>query len=103
MAGGGDSHLLELDLTSTAKAGRKLTVPLSLQGPAAKNFKSLIVEVSYDGGKKWAETEVSTENGRRTISLHHPKEAKSVSFKAKLTDRSGNTYDVTIEKAYLLK
>ncbi|WP_238431500.1 S8 family peptidase [Streptomyces cavernae] len=93
----------ELDLTSTAKAGKKLTVPLSIQGPAAKNFKSLIVQVSYDGGKKWAETEVTTENGKRTISLHHPKEAKSVSFKAKLTDKSGNTYDVTIEKAYLLK
>lgn len=95
----------KLDLTSTAPAGKKVTVPLSLQGPAAgKGLKSLAVQVSYDGGKKWAEAPVATgKDGARSLALNHPKNAKSVSFKAKLTDRQGNTYDVTVIKAYLLE
>ncbi|MEV7084522.1 S8 family peptidase [Streptomyces sp. NPDC093085] len=94
----------KLDLTSTAAAGKKLTVPVSIQGPAAgKGFKSLSVQVSYDGGTKWAKAPVTTKDGKRSLSLSHPKSAKSVSFKAKLTDKNGNTYDVTIIKAYLLK
>ncbi|MEW1724860.1 S8 family serine peptidase, partial [Streptomyces sp. NPDC093109] len=92
-----------LDLKSTAAAGKKLTVPLTIQGPAAKNFKSLAVQVSYDGGKKWSKAPVTTKSGKRSLSLSHPKKATSVSLKAKLTDKSGNVYDVTIVKAYLLK
>ncbi|AXG79017.1 1,4-dihydropyridine esterase [Streptomyces paludis] len=92
-----------LSLTSTAPAGKKFTVPLVIEGPAAKNFKSLAVQVSYDGGKKWSKAPVTTKNGKRSLTLTHPKKATSVSLKAKLTDKSGNIYDVTIEKAYLLK
>ncbi|MEV7426654.1 S8 family serine peptidase [Streptomyces sp. NPDC091212] len=93
----------KLSQASTAKPGKKLTVPLTVQGPAAKNFKSLAVQVSYDGGKKWSKAPVTTKKGKRTLSLSHPKKATSVSLKAKLTDKSGNTYDVTVVKAYLLK
>ncbi|MEW1723104.1 S8 family serine peptidase, partial [Streptomyces sp. NPDC093109] len=93
----------KLSLASTAAAGKKLTVPLTIQGPAAKNFKSLAVQVSYDGGKKWSKAPVTTKSGKRSLSLSHPKKATSVSLKAKLTDKSGNVYDVTIVKAYLLK
>ncbi|MFE3827815.1 S8 family peptidase [Streptomyces sp. NPDC059092] len=95
----------KLDLTSTAAAGKKLTVPLSIQGPAAgKGFKSLAVQVSYDGGAKWTKAPVTTaKDGKKSLSLTHPKKATSVSFKAKLTDKNGNTYDVTVLKAYLLK
>ncbi|MFF5563999.1 S8 family serine peptidase [Streptomyces sp. NPDC012623] len=93
----------KLSLASTAKPGQKLTVPLTVQGPAAKNLKSLAVQVSYDGGKKWSKAPVTTKSGKRTLSLSHPKKATSVSLKAKLTDKSGNTYDVTVIKAYLLK
>ncbi|MFE3601570.1 S8 family peptidase [Streptomyces sp. NPDC059142] len=95
----------KLDLASTAAAGKKLTVPLSIQGPAAgKGFKSLSVQVSYDGGTKWAKAPVTTaKDGKKSLSLTHPKKATSVSFKAKLTDKNGNTYDVTVLKAYLLK
>ncbi|AXG79965.1 1,4-dihydropyridine esterase [Streptomyces paludis] len=92
-----------LSLTSTAPAGKKFAVPLTIEGPAAKNFKSLAVQVSYDGGKKWSKAPVTTKNGKRSLSLTHPKKATSVSLKAKLTDKSGNVYNVTIEKAYLLK
>ncbi|MEV7868332.1 hypothetical protein AB0P17_20035 [Streptomyces sp. NPDC088124] len=92
----------KLSPASTAPAGRKSTVPLTVQGPAAKGFKSLSVQVSYDGGKKWSKAPVTTKKGERTLSLSHPKNATSVSFKAKLTDKNGNTFDVTIVKAYLL-
>jgi subtilisin family serine protease len=95
----------KLDLASTAAAGKKLTVPLAIQGPAAgKGFKSLSVQVSYDGGAKWAKAPVATsKEGKKSVTLSHPKKATSVSFKAKLTDTKGYTYDVTVLKAYLLK
>ncbi|MFE4290583.1 S8 family serine peptidase [Streptomyces sp. NPDC056907] len=95
----------KLDLGSAAAVGKKLTVPLTLQGPAAgKGFKYLFVQVSYDGGTKWAKAPVTTgKDGGKSLSLSHPKTAKSVSFKAKLTDKNGNTYETTIVKAYLLK
>ncbi|MEU0279730.1 S8 family peptidase [Streptomyces sp. NPDC006195] len=95
----------KLDLGSTAAAGKKLTVPLTLEGPASgKGFKSLSVQVSYDGGTTWAKAPVTTgKDGKKSLSLSHPKTAKSVSFKAKLTDKNGNTYETTIVKAYLLK
>ncbi|MEW1720971.1 S8 family peptidase [Streptomyces sp. NPDC093109] len=94
----------KLSLASTAPAGKKFTVPLTIQGPAATKLKSLSVQVSYDGGKKWSKAPVTTaKNGKKSLKLSHPKTAKSVSFKAKLTDKNGNTYNVTIEKAYLLK
>ncbi|MEU5344349.1 S8 family peptidase [Streptomyces sp. NPDC020766] len=89
---------------STAKAGRKLTVPVTIQGPAAgPGFKSLDVKVSYDGGTTWKPVEVSTtENGEKSLTLSHPKSAKSVSLKANLKDTDDNTYDLTITDAYLL-
>ncbi|QIQ06280.1 S8 family peptidase [Streptomyces liangshanensis] len=97
--------LPKLDLASTAAAGKKLTVPLAIDGPAAgKGFKSLAVQVSYDGGTKWAKAPVTTaKDGKKSLTLSHPKKATSVSFKAKLTDTKGFTYDVTVVKAYLLK
>ncbi|MDX2915154.1 S8 family peptidase [Streptomyces griseiscabiei] len=93
----------KLDLSSGAPAGRRFTVPLTLQGPAAKSLKSLAVQVSYDGGKKWSKAPVTTKKGERSLTLNHPKKAGSVSFKAKLTDKGGNTYEVTVVKAYLLR
>nr|WSZ99027.1 hypothetical protein OH820_28200 [Streptomyces sp. NBC_00857] len=94
----------EVSLASTAAAGEKLTVPLSVQGPAAgEGLKSLSVQVSYDGGTTWASTRVITgEDGGKSLSLSHPKDGISVSFKAKLTDTKDNTYDVTVVKACLL-
>ncbi|AXG80368.1 1,4-dihydropyridine esterase [Streptomyces paludis] len=94
-----------LDLTSTAKAGETVTFPLHVRGPAQHNLGSLTVQVSYDGGKVWTNTPVTYgtgTDGRHHITLTHPTTATSVSLKAKLTDTSGNAYDVTIEKAYLL-
>ncbi|WP_329598264.1 S8 family peptidase [Streptomyces pseudovenezuelae] len=95
----------KLTPTGTAPAGRRTTIPLSFQGPAATHLKSLTVKVSYDAGKTWSPASVTTTHGtqgKRTLTLTHPKDARSVSLKSTLTDTTGNTYAVTILKAYLL-
>lgn len=92
----------KLTPTGTAPAGRRTTIPLSLQGPAATHLKSLTVKVSYDAGKTWSPAPVTTTHGKRTLTLTHPANARSVSLKSTLTDTTGNTYAVTILKAYLL-
>ncbi|WP_020136587.1 S8 family peptidase [Streptomyces sp. 351MFTsu5.1] len=92
----------KLTPTGTAPAGRRTTIPLSLQGPAATHLKSLTVKVSYDAGKTWSPAPVTTARGKRTLTLTHPQNARSVSLTSTLTDTTGNTYTVTILKAYLL-
>ncbi|MFF3740781.1 S8 family peptidase [Streptomyces sp. NPDC002566] len=92
----------KLTPTGTAPAGRRTTIPLSLQGPAATDLKSLTVKVSYDAGKTWTPAPVTTTHGRRTLTLTHPENARSVSLTSTLTDTTGNTYAVTILEAYLL-
>lgn len=93
----------KLSLTSTAKAGARVTVPLSLQGPAAAkgHLKSLTVRVSYDGGHTWKPVTVHTDHaGKRYVTLTHPKRPGTVSFRASLTDAAGNTATETIHTAY---
>ncbi|MDG5801863.1 S8 family peptidase [Streptomyces ossamyceticus] len=92
----------KLTPTGTAPAGRRTTIPLSLQGPAATDLKSLTVKVSYDAGKTWSPAPVTTTHGKRTLTLTHPENARSVSLKSTLTDTTGTTYAVTILEAYLL-
>ncbi|MFF7052167.1 S8 family serine peptidase [Streptomyces griseorubiginosus] len=92
----------KLTPTGTAPAGRRTTIPLSLQGPAATHLKSLTVKVSYDAGRTWSPAPVTTTHGKRTLTLTHPQNARSVSFTSTLTDTTGNTCTVTILKAYLL-
>ncbi|MFF1304497.1 S8 family peptidase [Streptomyces sp. NPDC058307] len=91
-----------LTLTGTAASGHRTTVPLSIEGPAAKHLKSLVVKVSYDAGATWSAARVATYHGKKTLVLNHPAKAHSVSFKTTLTDKEGNTYAATILKAYLL-
>ncbi|MFF6785351.1 S8 family serine peptidase [Streptomyces sp. NPDC012510] len=92
-----------LSLTGTAKAGARITVPLSLQGPAAAkgHLKSLTVKVSTDGGRTWKPVTVhSTTSGKPYLSLTNPKRPGTVSFRADLADTAGNTYTGTIHNAY---
>ncbi|MCG0289119.1 S8 family peptidase [Streptomyces sp. PSAA01] len=92
----------KLTPAGTAPAGRRTTIPLSLQGLAASHLKSLTVKVSYDAGKTWSAAPVTTANGTRVLTLKHPGNVRSVSLTSTLTDTTGNTYTVTILKAYLL-
>ncbi|MFJ9565236.1 S8 family serine peptidase [Streptomyces fuscichromogenes] len=93
----------KLTLTSTAKAGTRLTVPVVLQGPAARKgaVKSLTVQVSYDGGRTWKAAAVHTApNGTRRLTLANPSRPTTVGFKVTLVDRDGNTVSETLPTAY---
>ncbi|MFD3791547.1 hypothetical protein [Streptomyces cyaneofuscatus] len=59
--------------------------------------------MTYNAGKSWSKAPVLNRKGKRTHSLSHPRKATSVSLKAKLTDKQGNSYQVTIVKAYLIR
>ncbi|MFV5993846.1 S8 family peptidase [Streptomyces sp. NPDC056231] len=87
-------------LDSKVTAGRTASVPVKVQGAAAgKNLKSLTVYVSYNAGKTW--NKVTVKSGR--ISVKNPAKGKSISFKAKVTDKQGNTSSVSIYNAYFGK
>ncbi|MDT3397225.1 S8 family serine peptidase [Streptomyces sp. B1866] len=93
----------ELTLSSTAKAGQPLTVPVVLDGPAARRApKKLTVDVSYDEGATWQPLTVHGQGlgGDRYVTVEHPAAPGSVSFRTHLEERSGNTVDETIYRAY---
>ena len=73
-------------------------MPFTVEGAAAgKRPAKLAFEVSYDEGTTWQPTKAV---GGTHLSLKHPAKAGSVSLRAKLTDRAGNTLVQTIERAY---
>nr|WP_323375813.1 S8 family serine peptidase [Streptomyces sp. RB17] len=87
------------DLDSRVTAGRTVTFPVTVEGSAAGgDLKSLAVYVSYDG-KTF--TKVDVRNGR--ITVKNPAKGKSVSFRSKITDRKGDTSEITIYDAYFGK
>ncbi|MFI6939541.1 S8 family peptidase [Streptomyces sp. NPDC050418] len=86
-----------LALDATAPAGKKTTMPVTVQGAAAgKNLKYLKVYVSYDNGKTWKKLTVT----KGKVAFKHPAKGKSVSFHAKLGDRKGNTTAMSVYDAY---
>ncbi|MGW2226197.1 S8 family peptidase [Streptomyces formicae] len=88
----------ELDLRSRAAAGATQSVPVEVQGSAAGagNLKSLAVYVSYDAGRTWQKTPVR--GGK--ISVKNPAKGKGVAFRAKVTDKGGNTSTLSVYDAY---
>ncbi|MGW0821116.1 S8 family serine peptidase [Streptomyces sp. NPDC002845] len=89
----------ELSLTSTAKAGERFEVPFTVEGAAtARTAEDLAFEVSYDEGRTWTTAEAV--DGTH-LSLDHPEQPGTVSLRAKLTDRDGNTLVQTVDRAYL--
>ncbi|MFF8725284.1 S8 family serine peptidase [Streptomyces sp. NPDC015171] len=86
-------------LDSRVAAGKKVTFPVTVEGAAAGgNLKSLAVYVSYDG-KHFTKTDVR--GGK--ITVKNPAKDKAVSFRAKITDKKGNTSEITIYNAYFGK
>ncbi|MGW0299215.1 S8 family peptidase [Streptomyces anthocyanicus] len=86
-----------LALDSTARAGIRQRVPVTVEGAAAgRNLKSLSVSVSYDHGTHWSPAPVR--GGRVTVA--NPREGGTVSFRATGRDRQGNTFAQTIIDAY---
>ncbi|MFF9177020.1 S8 family serine peptidase [Streptomyces sp. NPDC014793] len=83
-------------LDSRVEAGKKATFPVTVEGAAAgRGLKSLKVYVSYDG-KTFRRTEVR--DGKVTV--RNPARNRSVSFRARITDRKGNTSLITVHDAY---
>ena len=88
--------LPKLDDKDTAH-GRVLLVPLKVeQAQNTPKVRRVTVEVSYDDGATWKQVQVA---GDKAI-VHHPKNAKFASLRAKTTDAAGNTGEVTIIHAY---
>ncbi|MFE9566597.1 S8 family serine peptidase [Streptomyces sp. NPDC006487] len=84
-------------LDGTLPAGRTANFPVTVQGPAATAPASLRAEVSYDEGRTWRPLHVR--GGR--IGVHTPAKGGTVSLRGTVTDRSGNTSQVTVLRAYL--
>ncbi|MFJ3717174.1 S8 family peptidase [Streptomyces sp. NPDC090057] len=83
-------------LDSRVEAGKKVTFPVTVEGAATgRGLKSLKVYVSYDG-KTFKRTEVR--DGR--ITVKNPAKNRSVSFRARITDKKGNTSLITVHDAY---
>ncbi|MGK5530121.1 S8 family serine peptidase [Streptomyces sp. URMC 129] len=86
-----------LALDSTSPAGRTVDVPVTVQGSAAgRNLDSLAVSVSFDGGETWTAAQVK----RGKVRVANPEAGGTVSFRAEVTDRQGNTLTQTIIDAY---
>ncbi|MEU3611200.1 S8 family peptidase [Streptomyces sp. NPDC006872] len=82
---------------SRVEAGRKALVPITVEGAArGTNLRSLAVWVSYDHGTTWLKTPVIA--GR--ITVLNPAAGQSISFRAEVADRKGNTGSVAVYDAY---
>ncbi|MGK5533267.1 S8 family serine peptidase [Streptomyces sp. URMC 129] len=87
----------ELALDSTAPAGRAMRIPVTVQGSAAgDNLGSLAVSVSCDGGETWQDAPVR--DGR--VKVTSPAAGGTVSLRAEIADKQGNTSTITIVDAY---
>ncbi|MGW2423530.1 S8 family peptidase [Streptomyces sp. NPDC001709] len=86
-------------LDSRVAAGATVTYPVTVEGAAAgSNLKSLAVYVSYDG-KTFKKVDVR--NGK--ITVKNPAKGKSISLRSQITDKKGNTSEITIYDAYFGK
>jgi subtilisin family serine protease len=87
----------DLSLHSTAPAGKRFTIPVTVQGSAAgSNLDELTVSVSTNGGRTWHEAAVHA--GK--IKVTNPAAGGTVSLRAEVSDRKGNTLTQTIIDAY---
>ncbi|WNI21139.1 S8 family serine peptidase [Streptomyces sp. ITFR-16] len=88
----------DLDLRSQAPAGRRIAVPVEIQGAAAGgNVRSLTVEASYDDGATWRK--LSVRHG--AASLRAPARGKGVALRAEVVDRQGNKSAYAVHNAFL--
>ncbi|AZK95621.1 S8 family serine peptidase [Streptomyces sp. SID5473] len=84
-------------LDGTAPAGRKVTFPVTVQGPAAgKGLKGLAVSVSYDGGKTWQRVPVT----KGSVTIKNPAKGKTLALRGQVADTKGGKASVTVYDAY---
>ena len=95
----------KLNLDNAAPAGRKFSVPVTVQrqqGAPAASTKTLAVKVSYDDGKTWQPVKLVKGSGGWTAELTHPAKPGFVSLRARAVDSAGNSVEQTIIRAYAL-
>ncbi|MFI9752928.1 hypothetical protein [Streptomyces collinus] len=95
----------DVDLNSTASAGRTFRVPLTVQRPAGAErsaVKRLALQVSYDDGRTWKAVHVTCHGTTGSVLLHHPRRAGYVSLRISAADKAGNTVTQTVIRAYRL-
>ncbi|MGA4730470.1 S8 family peptidase [Micromonospora taraxaci] len=88
-----------LDDTNTARAGRIMTIPVTLDRQAdskAAANRSLTVSASFDDGRTWVALPVL----RDVALISHPRRAGFVALRLTATDTAGNTVTQTIQRAY---
>ncbi|MFE7129673.1 S8 family serine peptidase [Streptomyces sp. NPDC057638] len=84
-------------LDSTAPAGERQTVPVTVEGPAAgRGLAALEVWVSDDSGTTWKPLPVT----RSAVTLTNPARGAALSLRARVVDTDGNTGTVTLHDAY---
>ncbi|MGW5580929.1 S8 family peptidase [Micromonospora chokoriensis] len=88
-----------LDDTNTARAGRIMTIPVTLDRQAdskAAANRSLTVSASFDDGRTWVALPVL----RDVALISHPRRPGFVALRLTATDTAGNTVTQTIKRAY---
>ena len=96
----------DLDDHNAAKAGKRFTIPVSVQRNGTHEVGRVgtpVVEVSYDDGVTWQAAKVSRDHGQWKAKVDHPGNAEFVSLRASVADRDGNTHSQTVIRAYALK
>jgi subtilisin family serine protease len=88
-------------------AGRRLLpVPVLVQRQAGGGFgqlAGLTVQASFDDGATWQPVPLAGAGDRRTAMVRQPAGPRFVSLRATATDRSGNSVQQTIIRAYVLR
>jgi subtilisin family serine protease len=96
-----------LDAHDAAPAGRAFTIPITVQrqtqgAGAGSTVASIAVDVSYDDGATWLPATVDQRRPQWTATVSHPDSAGFVSLRAHMVDRSGETVQQTVIRAYRL-
>lgn len=93
----------DVDLKSTAPAGRTFRVPLTVQRPtgaARSAVTRLTLRVSYDEGRTWKTVHVTRHGTTGSALLHHPNRTGYASLRISAADKAGNTVTQTVIRAY---
>lgn len=86
-----------LALDSTAPEKERMVIPVTVAGAAGDgNLAKLTVQQSFDGGETWRRTPVRL----GAITVTNPAAGNTVSLRAEVTDKDGNTTTQTIIDAY---
>ncbi|WP_262286745.1 S8 family serine peptidase [Micromonospora sp. MA102] len=98
-------YAVDTDAAGTAKGRSDLTVTAGhLPGAVGGGIGPITLEVSYDDGRHWQkQTLDGAPGGAWTAHLQAPKGAAYASLRASATDRSGNSVDQTVIRAFSVR